>query len=257
MESRLKERLTGAAILVALIVLVVPELFRGQPSDVATFAGSSSSGEGPPVRSYTIDLSNSPARASPLQSSPDAGGGNDKAAMVVPVEPVNAPGAGNANPAAAAAPAPPTPVVAAPVVPAPAAAAAVPPPAAPPERAAAPVTTAPSGAAAAAGARAAAASKPTTVSSSVSSSARTHPETAHSSAESGWIVQLGLFARRDNAERLADKAQAHGFSVNISANDAKGLYRVYAGGMANRAAAEAYTQRLKDQGFAAAIVAAP
>jgi len=243
MESRLKERLTGAAILVALIVLVVPELFRGQPSDVATFAASSS-GEGPPVRSYTIDLSNSPNRASPLQSNPDAGAGNDKATMVVPVEPVNAPSAGNANPPA---PAPPMPLASAP---APAAAA--------PVSAAAPGTTAPSGAASAAGARAAAAApKPTTVSSSASSSARTRPETAHNGTESGWIVQLGLFAKRDNAERLADKAQSHGFSVSVSGSDAKGLYRVYAGGMANRAAAETYTQRLKDQGLPAAVVAAP
>jgi DedD protein len=67
MESRLKERLTGAAILVALIVLLVPEMFHGQRGDVAATA---SSGEGPPVRSYTIDLSNGPARTAPLQSTP-------------------------------------------------------------------------------------------------------------------------------------------------------------------------------------------
>ena len=54
MENRLKERLTGAAILVALIVLLVPEMFHGQRRDVAGNAGSS--GEGPPMRSYTIDL---------------------------------------------------------------------------------------------------------------------------------------------------------------------------------------------------------
>ncbi|HEV7984997.1 MAG TPA: SPOR domain-containing protein [Steroidobacteraceae bacterium] len=69
MENRLKERLTGAAILVALIVLLVPEMFHGQRGDVAATA---SSGEGPPVRSYTIDLSNGPARTAPLQSTPPA-----------------------------------------------------------------------------------------------------------------------------------------------------------------------------------------
>jgi len=67
MESRLKERLTGAAILVALIVLLVPEMFHGQRGDVAATA---SSGEGPPLRSYTIDLSNGPTRTAPLQSTP-------------------------------------------------------------------------------------------------------------------------------------------------------------------------------------------
>ncbi len=132
MENRLKERLTGAAILVALIVMVVPELFRGQPSDVASFAGSS--GEGPPVRSYTIDLSNSPTRASPLQSNPIAGGGSDKAAMAVPVEPVSAPSAA-APPAVAPRATSASPVEAAPlpapsVAPAAPAAAATPPAAA-------------------------------------------------------------------------------------------------------------------------------
>jgi len=71
METRLKERLTGAAILVALIVLVVPELFHGQHQDVAS--NTSSSGEGPPVRSYTIDLSNGSARTAPLQSTESSG----------------------------------------------------------------------------------------------------------------------------------------------------------------------------------------
>ncbi|MGA8706912.1 MAG: hypothetical protein WB646_07980, partial [Steroidobacteraceae bacterium] len=69
MENRLKERLTGAAILVALIVLLVPEMFRGQRGDTAAPA---SSGDGPPIRSYTIDLSNSPASKAPLQSTPPA-----------------------------------------------------------------------------------------------------------------------------------------------------------------------------------------
>jgi cell division septation protein DedD len=70
-------------------------------------------------------------------------------------------------------------------------------------------------------------------------------------------VQLGLFAKRDNAERLVHSAQTQGFAVSVSNADAKGLYHVIAGGMADRAAAEAYAQRLKDHGFAAAVVAAP
>src|SRR5450755_5023904 len=68
MENRLKERLTGAAILVALVVMLVPEMFHGQRGDVA--ASASSSGEGPPVRSYTIDLSNNPTHTAPLQPTP-------------------------------------------------------------------------------------------------------------------------------------------------------------------------------------------
>jgi len=56
---------------------------------------------------------------------------------------------------------------------------------------------------------------------------------------------------------LQHAAQAKGFAVTLSNADAKGLYRVYAGGMADRAAAEAYAQRLKDQGMPAAVVASP
>ena len=78
MENRLKERLTGAAILVALIVMLVPEMFHGQRGNVAAVAGSS--GEGPPVRSYTIDLSNGATRAGPLQSTPVSGGNDEQPA---------------------------------------------------------------------------------------------------------------------------------------------------------------------------------
>ena len=52
MESRAKQRLTGAIILVALFVLLVPELLTG-PGDSHP-AADSPSGEG--MRSYTIDL---------------------------------------------------------------------------------------------------------------------------------------------------------------------------------------------------------
>src|ERR1700729_868024 len=71
METRLKQRLTGAAILVALVVMLVPESFHGQRGDIP--ASASSSGEGPPERSYTIDLSDlagGPTRSAPLQSTP-------------------------------------------------------------------------------------------------------------------------------------------------------------------------------------------
>jgi DedD protein len=118
METRLKERLTGAAILVALIVLVVPELFHGQQPDVAANTGSS--GEGPPVRSYTIDLSNGSARTAPLQSTDSAGESaagtapaNGSAAgtpgVTPPVAPSPATYGGSAAPAAPAAKTKPTP----------------------------------------------------------------------------------------------------------------------------------------------------
>jgi cell division septation protein DedD len=64
-------------------------------------------------------------------------------------------------------------------------------------------------------------------------------------------VQLGLFASRDNAERLMHSAQGKGFPVSVSDADGKGLYHVVAAGLADRAAAQA----LQGQGFQAALVA--
>jgi DedD protein len=216
METRLKERLTGAAILVALIVLLVPEMFHGQRGDVAATAGSS--GEGPPVRSYTIDLSNGPTRTAPLQSTPAT---NQASA--------------NGGPASAAdsssEPAPP----------APAATSATP---APP---ATPTPSAPSAAATV--------TAPATASAVTPKLAQT-ASAAHASA-GGWSVQLGLFAQRDNADRLAHSAQNKGLAVNVSDRDAKGLYHVHMAGLADRAAAQALLQRLRDQGFAGTVVAPP
>jgi DedD protein len=212
METRLKERLTGAAILVALVVMLVPEMFHGQRGDIA--ASSGSSGDGPPVRSYTIDLSNTPSGSAPLQSTP-ASDDKPTAAPQPVTPPVSTP--------AAASPAPAPPPLAAPT-------------AAPAAAANAPVAKAPPAA----------------------PGANTRPvAAAHNPVGGGWAVQLGLFAKRDNAERLVHSAQGKGFEVGVSAADARGLYRVYAGGMADRAAAESYAQRLKDQGLPAAVIAAP
>ncbi len=209
MENRLKERLTGAAILVALIVLLVPEMFHGQRRDVAASAGSSA--EGAPVRSYTIDLSNGPARTAPLQSTPGtnaASAGTDAAAEPAPA-PAPAPAASESaqaphltptSPPAHADTTPSAPVTHA----------------TPPKR----NTTAP-----------------------------TRP------VAGPWSVQLGLFAQRDNAERMAHAAQSKGFSVSVSSPDAKGRFHVRAAGLADRASAQTLQQRLRDQGFSAAIVA--
>jgi cell division septation protein DedD len=67
-------------------------------------------------------------------------------------------------------------------------------------------------------------------------------------------VQLGLFAQRENAQRLLQAAQSKGFAVSISGADANGPYRVHLTGLADRAAAETVRARLRAQGFAAAIV---
>jgi cell division septation protein DedD len=56
--SSVKERLTGALILIVALVIVVPELFSGRPEKhPATDAPDAQSADaGPPLRSYTMDL---------------------------------------------------------------------------------------------------------------------------------------------------------------------------------------------------------
>jgi DedD protein len=188
MENRLKERLTGAAILVALIVLVVPELFHGQRE--AAPGGAHGAPDGPAVRSYVIDLKESAAHdASPPEAQPAA----------------------PASPAAT-------------------------PPATPPAALAAAASAPGADSRAPAGAPALAAPLPAAL------------------AAAGWSVQLGLFAQRENAQRLLQAAQSKGFAVSISSADANGPYRVHVAGLADRAAAESVRARLRAQGFAAAIV---
>ncbi|MGA2562722.1 MAG: SPOR domain-containing protein [Steroidobacteraceae bacterium] len=204
MDHRLKERLTGAVILVALIVLLVPEMFHGQAGNIT--ASGANSAEGPPERSYTIDLSNGATRTAPLQSSgPTVASGSEGSA------PTAAPGSSMGMSAIAG------------------------------------VKSEASSAAAAPAASVAA------VSTGAASAAR--PKVLEHVAAAGWSVQLGLFSQRDNAQRLVQEAQAKGFAVSLANADGKGPYRVRAAGLADRAAALALQQRLRTQGFAAAIVA--
>jgi DedD protein len=53
-NKQFKERLTGAVILVTFAVFIVPALLSGPPGPAVP--ASTTDGEGPPVRSYTIDL---------------------------------------------------------------------------------------------------------------------------------------------------------------------------------------------------------
>jgi DedD protein len=81
LEQRVKERLTGAVILVAVVVLLVPELFRGdRDRQAATRAADPSA---PPVQSYTIELGGMPV---PAPSAPPV-----TAALPLPVAVVVAP----------------------------------------------------------------------------------------------------------------------------------------------------------------------
>jgi cell division septation protein DedD len=76
-----------------------------------------------------------------------------------------------------------------------------------------------------------------------------------SHARSGaWSVQLGLFAKAANAERLAHMAQSRGFAVETSRFGPRRLYRVAVAGIADRASAEQLSHRLRGAGLPAAIL---
>ena len=67
----MKERLTGAIILVALIVLLVPELLTGPVRSAARANPVASSTEEPPLRSYTIKLADEQHPRSAAHSGPE------------------------------------------------------------------------------------------------------------------------------------------------------------------------------------------
>src|SRR6202042_1832479 len=91
MDRRVKERLIGASILVALVVLIVPELLSGPKPNTAT-APSLPAAAPEPVRNVTVDLTTrkapetadnepaTPQTASSAASSAEASAANSAAA---------------------------------------------------------------------------------------------------------------------------------------------------------------------------------
>jgi cell division septation protein DedD len=199
-----KERLTGAIILVALIVLLVPALLTGpiRSAPQMLAAASSASAEEPPLRSYTIHLADdarahTAARASgPEQPAPiGASAAAESTAPAVAAAPVATPASAAAAPPSVRAPAP-------------------------------------------------------------AAIATVTPPSASASSQSGtWMVQLGSFASRANAERLAQQLRTRGFQMSVSqGSTGRRLYRVRAGPAASRAAAVQLAAKLHAAGHAGAIV---
>ncbi len=91
--------------------------------------------------------------------------------------------------------------------------------------------------------------------------APTAPEPAPAAAEGptesppdragDWIVQLGSFSSRANADRLASEVRGKGFSVSVQGGGGTSgnLFRVRAGPEPDKAAAEALAARLAAAGF--------
>jgi len=193
-------------ILVALMVLLVPELLTGPIRSAPRAAAVAPSAEEPPLRSYTINLAD------------DTHSRSAAASASGPQQPTSL----SAAPPAAAESTPPPASSAAPR--APEAAPAAPPPLLP---------------AKSARASAAAASAANSV-----------------AGDSGaWMVQLGSFASRTNAERLARQVRAGGFKVSVSqGSSGRRLYRVRVGPAHDREAATQLAVKLRAAGHSGSIV---
>jgi DedD protein len=210
MDSRAKQRVTGAVILAALFVLLVPELLKG-PRATDEPAGTAND-EG--MRRYTIDLN----AATP----PATSGNSAQPAVALPPVAENAPSP-RATAGESAAPAEPVPESSTTATPAPANA--IPAPVETP-RAAAAVAAAP-------------------------------PTPPPTPAEHGsFVVQLGSFGSRDNANRLVHDMTAKGFAAFVApiASGGRELYRVRVGPTRDRASAEALAAQLRRIGQSGSIV---
>jgi DedD protein len=274
-----KERLTGAIILVVLIVLLVPELLSGPkgPAAAAPAGSASPSSEEPPLRSYTINLgddshaqtegsaagtgSSVPEPSGPAQPTSQASvqppGTPESQAAPAQTQVAGTPSSAdspqgtdsgwqadspaNAGAAAAAHPETPTPQ------PAPArqraptgdqSATRTAKSSASPQKTAPVQKPAPTPSATRTDAP-----KPTHVSSAQKS-------TVGSETAGAWGVQLGVFASRDNAERLALEVRVKGFKASVSpvSNGHRKLYRVRVGPAADRSGAQELQSRLKATG---------
>jgi DedD protein len=194
-----KERLTGAIILVALIVLWVPELLTGPIGSAPRAAAVAPSAEEPPLRSYTINLADDThSRTAAVMT---AAGPNGMSAAQPATESLPPAAASAAPSALAAAPAAPPPLMPAKSVPA--------------------------------NARAASAAN----------------------RGGSWMVQLGSFASRTNAERLARQVKAGGFDVSVSrGSSGRRLFRVRVGPAPDREGAMQLAAKLRAAGHNGSIV---
>ena len=214
----MKERLTGAIILVALIVLLVPELLTGPILTKSAPAASSTRAEAP-LRSYTLTLGAPPpadaARATPAAQTP----------------PQPAPGA-QESPAESSARGPAESVAEGGA----------------PQHAPAPEADAPRAQAPPVSPQSAGADPGLQVASSPAHTAVREARVAASAG--GWVVQLGSFASRQNANRLAHSLSARGFRMSVSPAKAGSriLWRVRAGPARDRAGAQRLAVRLRALG---------
>jgi DedD protein len=237
MDRRVKERLIGASILVALAVLVVPELLSGPKPNMAP-APALPAAAPEPIRNVTVDLATSkaPADSEVEPASLQASGASAAASSAASAVGSTAGSTGGSTATAAPTSAANSPAAETPAAPGPA-----------PSHAAA-SASAPGGAPAkqppkVAGARTA----------SVESAAPSPTSVGHGS----WSVQLGSFANRANADNLTRQVKGQGFSAFVltGGSGTSVRYRVRVGPVADRESAERIAAKLKSLGHVGSLVA--
>jgi DedD protein len=242
LERPVKERLIGATILVALIVIFVPALLSG-PRVIPSRSGGM---EIEAKRRVLIDVQTSKATPSvePLEPSASAAGAASSAANAAPGA---APGSSASPGLAASSRDPSTP---------PSVAASSRDTSTPPSAAVTSHHTAPA---------AAPLEKRSSGPTSPVSGDAAHGASSVASAEAGgtasgtrpWSVQVGVFANRSNAEKLVHQLKSKGASAYLLTvgSSTKPRYRVRVGPLPDRAAAERTVTHLKAEGHSATLVA--
>jgi DedD protein len=255
MDHRVKERLIGATILVALIVLIVPELLSGpKPAPLPPLAAGLPSS----TRNVSVNLATS--KATPQPQAADAASEGAAARETPGAAGTRAAGSsvsgGGAGASTVSGAAPPgaSAEASAPGRPSGAGANAV----APGSSAAAASSAWSAPTVATLKAQESAAPLETAVSSprsAVENAAASDSAGAH--GRRGWAVQLGSFASKANAEKLLHQLPGSGFYLVSSGSGPSLRYRVRMGPLADRGVAERAVTKLKAQGHAATIVTPP
>jgi DedD protein len=233
-ERLVKERLVGAAVLLAAAVILIPEMLSGPKRE--TTSPSAATSDDAPIKTYTIDLGQSAERPASRAEAVETTAAPPPESLAVPAStPVPAtttPDSGvQQNEPAREEASVPKPVAQVPAEPS----------SEPAITKAAPTkheSLEPSAAAAKVAPLATDRSVPTS---------------------KGWAVQLGSFSKADTAERLVQQMRTQGrnaFVMPVKSGSGS-LYRVRVGPLQDRAAADALQRQLKSEIPSATVVAHP
>jgi DedD protein len=210
-ERKVKERLVGAAVLMAAAVILIPEMLSGHRGSSAEPAAPQSRNDAP-IKTYTIDLSHSSSEQPP------------SAVVENRAPPPEEPAA--EQPAAGDQAKPEVPQQSAAVL---------------PEPLPQPATQAP---------KPAVVEQPTAAASSARAPLHPLASGDDAPTSGRWAVQVGTFSKEANAQRLVKELRDQGQSAFVMPLKSGGatLYRVRIGPMKDRAGAEAALRELKSAG---------